>query len=158
MGDCLNHDSPDLWITVIEHNHFPSSPSADKLRAKAGRTMVACADGGALANLAEAEEWANEVEVRFSSPWFCPLCRVKACAAKKPLCWLDVIRCCLFFYLYSLSRYARSGYFSSRKSKGPPAAKSGYTPGKNNLLKKCNLFYSPCVLLTKLLTYHAPSP
>jgi len=31
-------------------------PSADKLRAKAGRTMVACAAVGALANLAEAEE------------------------------------------------------------------------------------------------------
>jgi len=30
--------------------------SADKLRVKAGRTMLACAAGGALANLAEAEE------------------------------------------------------------------------------------------------------
>jgi len=34
----------------------PSSPSAEQLRAKAGRTMMAFADGGVLANLTEAEE------------------------------------------------------------------------------------------------------
>jgi len=40
---------------VVQHKNF-SSPSADKLRAKAGRKMPACAAVGALANLAEALE------------------------------------------------------------------------------------------------------
>jgi len=41
--------------TIVSSRAFPF-PSADKLRAKVGRTMVACAVARALANLAEAWE------------------------------------------------------------------------------------------------------
>jgi len=41
---------------MITYYIISSSPSADKLRAKAGRTMVVCAVARALANLAEEKE------------------------------------------------------------------------------------------------------
>jgi len=75
--------------------------------------MLACVVAGALANLAEAEERANEVEVRFSSPWFWLICGVKALCGKEA---------------FLLKAFL--GTFVATKVPGPPAAKSGYTPGK----------------------------
>jgi hypothetical protein len=40
------------FLLAMTYFHFSSSPSADKLRVKAGRTMEACAVARALANLA----------------------------------------------------------------------------------------------------------
>jgi hypothetical protein len=62
---------------------FPVSRQAS---GESRQNMVACAAEGALANLAEAGVCANEVEARFSSPWFWQLCRVKAMSEKKHFC------------------------------------------------------------------------
>jgi hypothetical protein len=73
--------------------------------------MVACALEGALANLAEAGGSVNEVEVRFSSPWFCLFCRVKALCGKEA---------------FLLKAFLVT--FVATKVTGPPAAKSGTAP------------------------------
>jgi len=87
---------------------------------KAGRTILVCAVAGALANLNEAWDGANEVEVRFSSPWFCPFCRAKAQCGKeasllKPF-WLRFSL--LFVFIGAQDGYAVCGDKSDWPSRG----------------------------------------
>ncbi|OOQ58130.1 hypothetical protein BC343_10795 [Mucilaginibacter pedocola] len=64
--------------------------AAGKLRAKAGRTLWTVRLRGhrecllKRGGIGAAKQGAN-----FPSPWFWPVCRAKACAAKKPPCCLD---------------------------------------------------------------------
>ena len=81
--------------------------------------MQACAAVGALANLAEAWNGANEVEVRFSSPWFWLICGVKA------LCGKEAFLVTAFLVT-----------FVATKVTCPPAAKSGYAPYNTRIVLK----------------------
>ncbi|MBB6111746.1 hypothetical protein SAMN05421821_11427 [Mucilaginibacter lappiensis] len=90
-----------------------STPSAEQLRVKEGRTWWLCAFGGASQVFAEAKNRANKVEQNNCSPWFCLLCRAKAMCGKEASL--------LTAFLVT---------FVATKVTGPPAAKSGSTPSQ----------------------------
>jgi hypothetical protein len=56
---------------------FSPSASADKLRAKAGRTMVACAVAGALAILPEARTMSEHSSGKIKQPVVLPVLQGK---------------------------------------------------------------------------------
>jgi len=93
-----------LWAPVVRCLRTPGAwrmnqitfpRSADKLRVKAGRTWWVVRPEEHQQFCLKRRMWVNAVAAKFSSPWFCLVCRAKACAAKKHFWRLDLWLLCI---------------------------------------------------------------